>query len=290
MLEQMKTQLQRRINDYFHNEKSEFPEVERKRLLLLKRKADLKKVKARAKITNKINAGDQTKYYYICHLTFLLKQGEQFYLEEEVEKRVATFDQESLLKDQEIPTPIKQEDLFFSRTDLDLQSVRIPYEYDRIKAVQYADRWWNDTNPKYKSFENNCTNFISQCLHAGGAPMWGYPNRTKGWWYQGNNWSYSWSVAHALCLYLSSSTKGLRAEVVEDPRSLQLGDVIFYDFQGDGRFDHSTIVTGKDAYGYPLVNAQTTNSRLRYWSYEDSSAYTNQIQYRFFSIVDHSKD
>ena len=53
-----------------------------------------------------------------------------------------------------------------------------------------------------KKFENNCTNFISQCLHAGGAPMRGYPNRGSGWWLQNKNWSYSWAVAHSLRLYL----------------------------------------------------------------------------------------
>jgi len=73
---------------------------------------------------------------------------------------------------------------------------------------------------------------------------------------------------------------------VAHPAELKLGDVIFYDFQGNGRFDHSTIVTAKDADGMPLVNAHTTNSRMRYWSYEDSSAYTENIQYTFVTIVD----
>src|SRR5690606_10586406 len=71
------------------------------------------------------------------------------------------------------------------------------FAYDRRKAVQYADRWWNDANPAYHFFEvNDCTNYISQCLRAGGAPMRGHPNRSSGWWYSGENWSYSWSVAH----------------------------------------------------------------------------------------------
>ncbi|EPR28081.1 putative cytosolic protein [Geobacillus sp. WSUCF1] len=67
---------------------------------------------------------------------------------------------------------------------------------------------------------------------------------------------------------------------------LMAGDVICYDFQGDGRFDHSTIVVAKDQNGMPLVNAHTTNSRMRYWSYEDSSAYTPNIRYKFFHIID----
>ncbi len=60
--------------------------------------------------------------------------------------------------------------------------------------------------------------------------------------------------------------------------------VICYDFEGDNRWDHNTIVVAKDANGMPLVNAHTNNSRLRYWTYEDSAAWTPNIQYKFFQI------
>jgi hypothetical protein len=101
-----------------------------------------------------------------------------------------------------------------------------------------------------------------------------------------NNWSYSWSVANAMRWHLSGSKSGLTAKEVERPEDLLLGDVICYDFQGDGRFDHTTIVVAKDKDGMPLVNAHTQNSRMRYWAYEDSTAYTPNIKYKFFSIVD----
>ncbi|MBX4322004.1 amidase domain-containing protein, partial [Mycobacterium tuberculosis] len=61
---------------------------------------------------------------------------------------------------------------------------RLSFEYDRLNAVKYAETWWNSYNPRYTKFTNDCTNFISQCLRAGGAPMTGYPNRSKGWWMQ----------------------------------------------------------------------------------------------------------
>ncbi len=163
---------------------------------------------------------------------------------------------------------------------------RLSFRYNRLKAVQYAERWWNTYNPAYKNFENDCTNFISQCLHQGGAPMMGYPNRGKGWWMRGQNYSYSWAVANSLKNFLGSSKTGLQARVVSNPEQLIFGDVICYDFQGDGRFDHNTIVTGKDANGMPLVNAHTYNSRQRYWAYEDSTAYTPNIKYKFYSIDD----
>ena len=97
------------------------------------------------------------------------------------------------------------------------------FGYNRLKAVQYAERWWNDHNPTFKKFDVDCTNYISQCLHAGGAPMRGYPNRGNGWWMKNNNWSFSWSVANSLRLYLPASTTGLRAKEVSSPRAIIAG-------------------------------------------------------------------
>jgi hypothetical protein len=194
------------------------------------------------------------------------------------------FFKNDLIMDKEINPYNKQPELEISAEDE--QEERISYQYNRLKAVQYAERWWNSYNPAYKTFENNCTNYISQCLHAGEAPMRGYPNKGTGWWLRNNNWSYSWTVAHSLRLYLPNSKSGLRAREVSSPDQLLLGDVICYDFEGDGRYNHNTMVTAKDAYGMPLVNANTYNSRMRYWAYEDSSAYTPNIKYKFFTIVD----
>ena len=151
--------------------------------------------------------------------------------------------------------------------------------YDRNKARDYAETWWNGANPRYLHFEVDCTNFVSQCLFAGGAPMNYTGKRESGWWYQGRDgsrelWSFSWSVAHSLQSFLAVSAS-------------RLGDVICYDWDGDGRFQHNTIVTGFDAAGMPLVNAHTVNSRMRYWDYRDSYAWTPNTRYRFFHIADY---
>ena len=155
--------------------------------------------------------------------------------------------------------------------------------YNPLAAVKYAERYWNEYNPNYPRFENDCTNFISQCLFAGGAKMYG-ESRIKGWWLRGNTWSYSWTTAHALYLFLKRAKTGLRGIEVSDPTELLLGDIICYDFEGDQRFNHTTIVVGKTSDGFPLVNAHTSNSRNRLWSYEDSTAYTQNIQYAFLQI------
>ena len=100
-----------------------------------------------------------------------------------------------------------------------LTVTNVRFSYDRLAAVQYAERWWNDYNPQYRKFTVDCTNFISQCLLAGGAPMHGAPVRERGWWYQGDNWSFSWAVAHSLKMVFEWICKtgitGKRNDVVQ---------------------------------------------------------------------------
>ncbi|WP_126425402.1 amidase domain-containing protein [Brevibacillus marinus] len=160
--------------------------------------------------------------------------------------------------------------------------------YDRERAVAYAETYWNSANPAYRQFAVDCTNFVSQCLHAGGIPMLFSQSRSTGWWYRGGqraDWSYSWAVAHSLYLLLRSGKAPFYARQVADPSQLAIGDVICYDFDGDGRWQHNTIVVAKDGQNMPLVNAHTTNSRHRYWEYRDSTAYTPNIRYGFFRIL-----
>jgi hypothetical protein len=170
----------------------------------------------------------------------------------------------------------------------DIQEVTYSGGYNRALAVAYAERYWNTYNPAYIRFEVDCTSFVSQCLHAGGIPMIGFGNRSKGWWYRGGSkpsWSFSWSVAHSLYLLLKSGKAPMYALTVDHPSYLQPGDVICYDFDGDGRWQHNTIVVAKDGNNMPLVNAHTYDSRMRYWEYRDSTAYTPRIRYGFFRIA-----
>lgn len=157
-------------------------------------------------------------------------------------------------------------------------------KYDRENAVQYAHKWWNDNNPEFPKFELNCTNFVSQCLFAGGAQMVGEPNRENGWWCRQNIWSLSWAVSHSLYWYLKSAKSGLQGVEVNSPNELKPGDIIFYSFNGDNRWDHTTIVVGYDNRGNPLVNAHSNSSKNRYWSYADSAAWTSYSKYAFFRI------
>ncbi|QQK78245.1 amidase domain-containing protein [Salicibibacter cibarius] len=228
---------------------------------------------------------DRTVHYMYDYARFVLA-NERFYLEESREYRRSVLKGKKIVQDRRLAAPKsgEMERGVFESLNETQASLERASGYNRLEAVKYAERWWNAYNPQYHHFTDNCTNFISQCLKAGGAPMHGVPDREKGWWYTGDNWSYSWAVAHSMRWHLSGATKGLTAKEVERATDLQPGDIICYDFDGDGRWEHNTIVVMKDGNHEPLVNAQTENSRNRYWSYEDSTAWTPNIAYKFFQM------
>lgn len=47
-------------------------------------------------------------------------------------------------------------------------------QYDRKKAVEYAQKWAYKRNPNYYNYDaigGDCTNFVSQCIFAGSQVM-----------------------------------------------------------------------------------------------------------------------
>ncbi|WP_257009803.1 amidase domain-containing protein [Evansella halocellulosilytica] len=266
--------------------------IERKKSQLYKRKAEIIKNIVDGRIIGEQSYFSRTVINYILVLQHVIKQKEKIYIEEQLQHRRAIFEDDEMIDDYLVNrdgSPMtEEENVKFDEVEFEsiVDRKGPPYEYDRLSVVKYAERWWNDYNPAYEKFENDCTNYVSQCIRAGGVPKTGAPNRTRGWWYDGNLWSYSWSVANALRWHLSGSKSGLQAREVSSPDQLLRGDVICYDFNGNGHWQHNTIVVAHDAEGMPLVNAHTTNSRMRYWAYEDSTAWTPNINYKFFQIID----
>lgn len=122
--------------------------------------------------------------------------------------------------------------------------------YSRENAVEYAKKYALHPNPAYRYFplindsSGDCTNFISQCLHAGGAPMI-FSNKNP-WWYKNTSWSISWSVANSLYWFLrinsSNNSYGVKGTEVDSDEKLELGDLIFLENINRNIF-HGTIVT-----------------------------------------------
>jgi len=277
----------RSLDHYRVFEEKDRSAMMRKKRLLKERKAEIVKASAAGAVTGMHWSGAARVVRYRLRQQFLIKHRDVFYLEERQTDRQAVFNGDELVRDRSVTVEPEVKARSAEIPDPDEGRLRAKgkgFDYDRLSAVKYADRWWCDANPEYKAFDVDCTNFVSQCLRAGGAPMHGQFNPGAGWWYANHRWSFSWTVAHALRWYFEGESQRMGAVSVDRPERLQPGDVICYDFQGDGRFDHSTIVTAKDADGMPLVNAHTTDSRHRYWSYEDSTAWTPNIKYKFFHI------
>lgn len=263
----------------------------RKKGMMKKRKAEIVKNIVDGYVISERTYGSRAIIDYGIILQHVIRQKGNLYLEEQQQERRAVIENGEVIDDYLLSKDGDEHSGIVSlpklNTDYPMRQ-KINYHYNRLEVVKYAERWWNSYNPAYRRFTDDCTNFISQCIRAGGAPMTGQPDRSRGWWYAGGNeqWSYSWAVAHSFRWYLSGSNIGLQAREVKTPQELIRGDVICYDFDGDGRWQHTTVVVAKDVNNMPLVNAHTANSRMRYWSYEDSTAWTENIQYKFFHILD----
>lgn len=270
--------------EFFNDERQEENWWTRKQNLWANQKGSIVRVQGKAKGFRQFSYDNITNKDYLLHLTFLIKQDDHFHLEEQVLPYRLELENNEVIYNELIKEKSNMENTNLSLKQLPELNIRQNFAYDRTEAVRYAERWWNSHNSDFRIFDDDCTNYISQCLFAGGAPMRGAPVREQGWWYRADNWSFSWAVAHSLRWYLSGSTQGLKGRELGSPEELIRGDVICYDFEGDDRWDHNTIVVSHDLYGMPLVNAHTNNSRNRYWSYEDSAAWTPDIQYKFFRI------
>lgn len=117
-------------------------------------------------------------------------------------------------------------------------------EYNRELAIEYARKWALGKNPNYFHFEGiggDCTNFISQCLLAGGGKM-NY-DKYYGWFYiSKDNRSPSWtSVKYLQRFLLTNNSPGFVTKVMPIEK-LQLGDIIQIR-QNPDEFNHSVIIT-----------------------------------------------
>ena len=116
-------------------------------------------------------------------------------------------------------------------------------EYDRNKAIAYAQKWAFSRNPKYYNFDGvggDCTSFVSQCIYAGSKTM----NYTRyiGWYYiNGNNKSPSWSGVEFLYNFLTKN-KSVGPYGVETTKdNVELGDIAQISFSGQ-KYEHTLLI------------------------------------------------
>jgi Putative amidase domain len=111
-------------------------------------------------------------------------------------------------------------------------------------AVQYAEDWAVTRNPMFPNYpDNDCTNFISQCMLIGGWPQVPGLNQRNwsNWFVQGSpdDCSFTWGGAEPW--YQFAVNRAKRTYILDRISRLALGCVLQMDFNGNGEIDHSQI-------------------------------------------------
>lgn len=145
--------------------------------------------------------------------------------------------------------------------------------YNAFNAVNYAATWWNKTNNTSYGYYavyhghpsptnnnmwsggtgndqrtwNDCTNFVSQCLKAGGAQTKHnilFPINNPANWHYCDFWSnkpsHSWGGAHSFYSHWSNRV-GMRLS----PKMAKVGDPCSLDLSGDGVMNHTIIIVSE---------------------------------------------
>jgi hypothetical protein len=141
--------------------------------------------------------------------------------------------------------------------------MQVAYTYNRINAANYAYRYWSSPNSAYCDFSSgggDCTNFVSQCLSAGG-----WNGNTRWYWngycnyLNGVGYSLSWSVANSFYNFVLSSSRIYPA--CYSPNSLSVGDILQQRFSGSSTVGHTMIVTKKvNGVSYVTYRSAGSNS------------------------------
>src|SRR5664280_2363396 len=104
--------------------------------------------------------------------------------------------------------------------------------YDRSAAAAYADAWALRTNPAYwSSSDNDCADFVSQCLTAGGLrPLSG----ADGEWHENGSdfptvaWVNCVAQKRTLAADGQDHTRYIAHVTVSLPRDWAAGDVVYF--------------------------------------------------------------
>jgi hypothetical protein len=152
--------------------------------------------------------------------------------------------------------------------------------YDRAGAAAYADRYALSYNSTYISFAADCCNYASQCAKAGDMPeIFVDPQ----WWYDKNGTSSPsddrWSASWPSCSRQMTAWAGRRVGWVTSVSLITRGDFIYYDWTGNGSWDHVAVCVGTNSLDQKIVDAHTTDHYHVYWKLGTAST-----KYRFARV------
>lgn len=164
-----------------------------------------------------------------------------------------------------------------SKENISRESHRSNPAFVNAGAVQaYAERWWNDRNPNFQNWNpNNCANYVSQLLLAGGVNRTIPEPRptvnvydTTDYWYSfntpNNNYEQSTSWIRVLDFfnYWNRSQETISPQNLNPYRDLDVGDVIQLQPKSGGIFYHSMMVIDKDDKTVYLTGNSNDRQRM----------------------------
>lgn len=140
--------------------------------------------------------------------------------------------------------------------------------FDRAAAKAYADRYALSYNPTYTSFSSDCADFGSQVMFAGGYPQFG-STYASGWWYDKGGTSAPGNDTYSHAWIAVMNQQGAwdvkYTDVVSSISDAAMGDFVYYDWTGDGTWDHVAELVGTNSAGQKIVDAHTTDHYHVYW-------------------------
>lgn len=144
--------------------------------------------------------------------------------------------------------------------------------YSPRLAVAYADIYTSRRNKGYPSYVYNCTNYVSQCLFAGGVqmrkpnPIPGGTHETTKYWYCGtphqkSSVSTSWMRVTDFYSYWAPKISDVNyTESTSVSKNGKVGDVVLFRNSRTGKRYHAMIITKKDR-NQVYLNGNTTNRK-----------------------------
>ena len=129
------------------------------------------------------------------------------------------------------------------------------YNYNVSAAIAYADKYCIDYNSSYNSYKGrggDCANFVSQCLYAGG--------------FQQDSVWYKHSVAWINVMKQIAHFKDYGNFMNASNSNLLRGNPIYFDWNGDGVYDHATICVGRNNSGTAILDSHTRDLYHATWT------------------------
>jgi len=171
-------------------------------------------------------------------------------------------------------------------------------KFDRQAVVQYATQWALSRNPAFSDFSSNaggggdCSNFISQCMLAGGwwmvEDVW---SRTVKQNVSSDDWSInysttkSWASAFWLFYYLMFQSGRVSLTTVSN---MDLGDIVMMQLPNQSAPNHAMVVTKRSQTGgvnniyLSYHSTDTLNKALT----DIQNNYSNKCVYYYFKVND----